>query len=145
MAETFNVDHLRPSQIDHSRSQPKPPPVRVISHPGSPPTVEYEVDKILEWRQDDKGTAEFLVKWVGLDAENDLTWEKQNAFTGAREALSDFISLPQNTELAHILRWPRTSTTHDKAPSIRALKEQIKGKSPSQRSSRIQSMKAIVP
>jgi len=145
MAETFNVDQLRPSQIDHSRSQPKPPPVRVISHPGSPPTVEYEVEKILEWRQDDKGKAEFLVKWVGLDAENDLTWEKQNAFTGAREALSDFISLPQNAELAHILRWPRKATTHDKAPSIRARKERIKGKSPSRRSSRIQSMKAIVP
>ena len=73
LSETFNVDRLRPSHIDHSRPQPPPPPIPVITRVGELPAVEYEVEKIVDWRQSSVGTIEFLVKWVGLEEKDDLT------------------------------------------------------------------------
>ena len=138
IAQTFNVDQLRHSNIDHSRPQAPPPPICLVPLSGATPRVEYEVENILDWRQDQKGSIQFQVKWVGLNKPEDITWEKQQAFTGAKEALSDFICRPENAELAHLLRWPQTTrVAQAKVPNHRS-KLRIKGKPPSRRSSRIQ-------
>lgn len=142
IAQTFNVDQLRHSNIDHSRSQPAPPPIRVVPQSGATPSVEYEVEDILDWRQDQKGTIEFQVKWVGLNKPEDITWEKQQAFTGAKEALSNFICRPENAELAHLLRWPRSTIVTETQPIGKGKKSRPKGQPPSRRSSRIQAKAA---
>ena len=141
ISEIFNVDRLRPSYIDHSRKQPPPPPMRVITQAGTAPVVEYEVERILDWRKNKQGVVEFLVKWVGLDEKDDSTWETQAAFTGAKETLSDFILEPQNDELARLLHWPRKiSQTKENTHPLRK-RTRIKGGPPSRRSSRLLAMR----
>jgi len=142
ISQTFNVDQLRHSKIDHSRLQHAPPPIRVVPRPEAAPSVEYQVEKILDWRQVQKGTIEFQVKWVGLDKPEDITWENQHAFTGAKEALSQFICNPENAELAHLLRWPRTTLEAKTTAIGRGKKSRTKGEIPSGRSSRIQARAA---
>ena len=144
IAQTFNVDQLRHSNIDHSRLQPapSPPPIRVVPQSGATPSVEYEVEDILDWRQDQKGAIKFQVKWVGLNKPEDIIWEKQQAFTGAKEALSNFICRPENAELAHLLRWPHSTIVAETQPVGKGKKSRPKGQPPSRRSSRIQAMAA---
>ena len=138
IVQTFNVDQLRHSHIDHSRPQPAPPPIRVITRSGSTPIIVYEVEKILDWRQNEKGSVEFLVKWMGLTADKESTWEKQHAFTGAKEILSKFILQPENAELAHLLHWPRNPIAKKNITCGLKRKSRAKGAEPSRRSSRIQ-------
>ena len=89
---------------------------------------------------------EFLVKWVGLNNDDDSTWEAQEAFTGAKEVLSDFILEPQCDELAHFLGWSRGISTASKhASSARPQRSiKLKGGQPSRRSSRILAMRTDV-
>ena len=141
ISETFNIDRLRPSYIDHSRKQPPPPPIRVVTQPGTIQVVEYEVERILDWRKNKEGAVEFLVKWVGLNEEDDSTWETQTAFTGAKETLSDFILEPQNDELARLLHWPRKiSTAKENTHPIRK-RSKINRSQPSRRSPRLLAMR----
>ena len=138
IAQTFNVDQLRHSNIDHSRPQAPLPPISVVPQSGATPSVEYEVENILDWRQDQKESIEFQVKWVGLNKPEDITWEKQQAFTRAKEPLSDFICRPENAELAQLLRWPQTTRVALATVPNHRSKLRNKGKPPSRRSSRIQ-------
>ena len=142
IAQTFNVDQLRHSNIDHSRPQPPPPPIRVVPQSGATPSVEYEVENILDWRQDQKGTIEFQVKWVGLNKPGDITWEKQQAFSGAKEALSDFICRPENAELAHLIHWPQITKVAHATASSHGSKPRTQGQPPTRCSSRIQARAA---
>ncbi|PUU74845.1 hypothetical protein B9Z19DRAFT_1067905 [Tuber borchii] len=141
-ASEYQLRWLRHSNIDHSRSQPLPPPIRVVQQAGMIPSVEYEVEKILDWRQSHKGVIEFQLKWVGLDRPEDITWEKQQAFTGAKETLSEFICQPENAELAHLLRWPRTTRVEGTTLPTSGKKQKAKGQQPSRRSARIQARTA---
>ena len=104
--------------------------------------VEYEVQQILDWRKNQEGKVEFLVKWVGLNNNNDSTWEEQEAFPGAKEVLSDFILEPENSELAHFLGWSRGISTVGKHTSSGRpqRRSRLKGGQPSRRSSRISAM-----
>jgi len=137
ISETFNVDRLRPSYIDHSREQAPPPPIRVLTHPRNLPVVEYEAEKILDWRKNKVGTVEFLVKWVGLNQKGDSTWETRAALAGAKDILSDFILEPQNDELAHLLRWPRRVSTVGKTTRFPQKKSKSKGMEPTRRRPRL--------
>jgi len=117
-----------------------------VAHPGLRPVVEYEVERILNWRKNQEGKVEFLVKWVRLNNNNDSTWEEQKAFTGAKEVLSDFILEPENSELAHFLGWYHgISTVRKHTSSGRPQRRsRLKGGRPSRRSSRISAMRTDV-
>ena len=131
ISETFNVDQLRTSYINQARKQPPPPLILVLTQPGTIPVVEYEVERILDWRKNKQGVVEFLVKWVGLNEKDDSIWKTQVAFPGAKETLSDFILEPQNDELARLFHWPqKVSMAKENANPIRK-RTKIKGSQPS--------------
>jgi len=91
LSRTFNVDKLRPSNIDHSRHQGSVPALRVTRAQGSKEKdAEFAVEEIRTWRRnaDMGGRIEYEVKWEDDDV---LTWEPEEMFTqGAKEILQEF-------------------------------------------------------
>ena len=67
---TRNVAEFKRDQVDHSRPQAPPSPVHIAKKSGQ---AEYEVDRIVGWRERD-GAAEFEVKWTEY-GEDENTWE----------------------------------------------------------------------
>ncbi|XP_074248560.1 testis-specific chromodomain protein Y 1-like [Saimiri boliviensis] len=67
---------------------------------------EFEVEAIVDKRQNQKGKTEYLVRWKGYDKQDD-TWEPEQNLTNCRECICDFIR--RQTEKQTKWTWTRTS------------------------------------
>ena len=50
---------------------------------------EFEVEAIIDKRQNRKGKTEYLVRWKGYDKQDD-TWEPEQNLTNCGECICDF-------------------------------------------------------
>jgi hypothetical protein len=108
ISKTRNVGSFKPYEVDESRPQAPPPPVRVTKAGGT----EFAVDEIEDWRVNpDDGKPRFQVRWVGYE---ERTWEPAAHLSrfGARETLEDYLAT--HPEAAALLPCPRA---HRKPPN----------------------------
>ena len=96
-SRTRNVSEFKRDQTDYDREQPPPPPTRVTKQGHT----EYEVERILQWRERD-GRAEFEIRWKGLD---DDSWEPYQHLTrhGARELFQEYVNATDDERLFQLL------------------------------------------
>jgi hypothetical protein len=90
LARTFNVDRLKHSTIDHSRSQAPAPALRVEGGNRGNAQAEYGVEEIRSWRRnpEEGGRLEYEVKW---EDDEELSWEPEESFgKGGKEILEEF-------------------------------------------------------
>lgn len=83
--DVFHVSCLIPVRKDTivGRRQDPPPPVKMETGD------EMEIERILRERRTRGGVAEFLVKWLGFD-ENENEWVAEYNMGNAQEAIAEF-------------------------------------------------------
>jgi hypothetical protein len=103
-SRTRNVGEFKRDQVDYARDQAPPPPVRVTKAGQS----EYEIEKILNWRENEDHKAEFKVKWLGWDAEEDNTWEPLTNITryGGKDIFRAYVTAENSEALYRLV--PKT-------------------------------------
>ena len=103
-SRTRNVGEFKRDQVDYAREQAPPPPVRVTKVGQS----EYEIERILNWRENEDHEAEFEIKWLGWDDEEANTWEPVTNITryGGKDTFRAYVTAQDNEALYKLV--PKT-------------------------------------
>ena len=103
ISRTGNVADFKRNQEDYSRQQSPPPPVH-IAKSGQ---AEFEVDRIVSWRERD-GTAEFEAEWAGY-ADDENTSEPLANITrfGGKALFQEFVDGVDDERLRQLKLLPK--------------------------------------
>ena len=102
-SKTRNFMDFKRNQVDSTRAQDPPPPIRVVKKTGD---AEYEIERIASWKKED-GKALFEVKWFGYDI-TENTFEPYTNITryGSKAMFTKFVKEMDDPELSKLL--PKT-------------------------------------
>lgn len=106
--DVFNAQLLEPYKKNHwpKRIQEPPPPVEVEDQ------LEWEVEAIVDSRRDNRlaQPVRYLVKWLGYDNPQDLTWQAPDTLTHCQELVEQFHRENPRKPHPNSARRPKAST-----------------------------------